>query len=101
MSHTIVKTILKGDLEGITINHVSRINDIDRFSRMCVYDLPKWVNTEFMILSGMIIVHHEQWTDEFLEYDYVGLLWTRVIIILTRTEIKYRLETDTRYEVKN
>ena len=79
VTHDYALDNVKGDLEGITINHVSRINDIDRFSRMCVYDLPKWVNTEFMILSAWdsAIVHPGQWTDEFLEYDYVGPLWTK------------------------
>ena len=64
--------------DGITIHKVPRINSSDEFSKITIYDLPKYVNTEYCILVQYdgFIVHPEQWTDEFLNYDWIGPLWT-------------------------
>jgi hypothetical protein len=49
----------------------------DEFSRFILYELSKYVHTEFALL-----VHHratvlrpESWSDEFLDFDYVGAPW--------------------------
>ena len=78
VTHDYALDEIKTDLSGVTIHHVNRINSKDQFSRYCVYELPRFVNTDYMILSAWdsAIVHPEQWTDEFLEYDWVGPLWT-------------------------
>ena len=64
--------------EGITVHKVPRINSSDEFSKITIYDLPKYVDTEYCILIQYdgFIVHPEQWTDEFLNYDWIGPLWT-------------------------
>jgi len=65
--------------EGITVHKVPRINSSDEFSKITIYDLPKYVDTEYCILIQYdgFIVHPEQWTDEFLNYDWIGPLWTK------------------------
>jgi len=64
--------------DGITVHKVPRINSSDEFSKITIYDLPKYVDTEYCILIQYdgFIVHPEQWTDEFLNYDWIGPLWT-------------------------
>lgn len=49
----------------------------DEFSRFILYELFKYVHTEFALL-----VHHratvlrpESWSDEFLDFDYIGAPW--------------------------
>jgi hypothetical protein len=65
--------------DGITVHKVPRINSSDEFSKITIYDLPKYVDTEYCILIQYdgFIVHPEQWTDEFLNYDWIGPLWTK------------------------
>lgn len=65
------------DKDGIKVYNVPKIN-YEGFSKLAVYDLPKWVKTDYMIMVAWdsAIINPEQWTDEFLEYDWVGPLWT-------------------------
>jgi len=67
------------DHEYIEVEKVPRINSGDEFSKITVYDLPKYVNTDYSILVQYdgFIVNPEQWTDEFLDYDWIGALWTK------------------------
>ena len=57
---------------------IPQIKSKDDFSKITVYDLPKYINTDYCILVQYdgFIVNPEQWTDEFLKYDWVGPLWT-------------------------
>jgi len=62
---------------GITIVKCPRLNSKDEYSKFLVYNLHKHIDTDFSInisYSGFI-VNPEKWTDEFLNYDYVGALW--------------------------
>jgi len=64
--------------DGITVHKIPRINDITEFSKITVYDFPKYVNTDFLFLfqHDGFILNPEKWTDNFLEYDYIGAIWT-------------------------
>tara|TARA_R100000008_G_scaffold83463_1_gene68931 strand:- start:81 stop:746 length:666 start_codon:yes stop_codon:yes gene_type:complete len=66
------------DPEGITIHKIPEVTNKWDFSKITVYDLPKYVDTEYCILVEWdgFIVNPEQWTDEFLNYDWTGPLWT-------------------------
>ena len=75
-----VKFVTHADVnpKGISVEKIPQIKSKDDFSKITVYDLPKYINTDYCILVQYdgFIVHPEQWTDEFLKYDWVGPLWT-------------------------
>ena len=56
---------------------LGEITDIDAWSRASIYELPKYVHTEFCLLihENGFVVNPESWKDEWLEYDYVGSPW--------------------------
>lgn len=63
--------------DGVEYVYCDRLNSINDFSRYTFLNLHKDVDTDFMIL-----VHHDGWiarpnlwTDEFLNYDYIGAPW--------------------------
>ena len=64
--------------DGITVYKVPRINNVTEFSKITVYDFSKYVNTNFLFLlqHDGFIINSEKWTDEFLEYDYIGANWS-------------------------
>ena len=51
--------------------------DLEGYSRLCVEQLYKFVDTEFclMVQKDGFIINPDLWTDEFLEYDYIGAPW--------------------------
>ena len=42
--------------DGITVHKIPRINDITEFSKITVYDFPKYVNTDFLFLFQNALV---------------------------------------------
>jgi len=61
---------------NIEIIHV-RISSVGEYSRFCFKNLNDYVDTEFCLVyqtDGFIINPH-LWTDEFLQYDYIGAPW--------------------------
>ena len=56
---------------------LGEIKDIDSWSKAAIYELPKYIETEFCLLiheNGMV-VNPEQWNPEWLKWDYVGAPW--------------------------
>lgn len=53
------------------------IPNIDEWNRAIIYDLYKYVDTDFAFLihADGFIVNPEQWNDEWLQYDYIGAPW--------------------------
>lgn len=51
-----------------------QMSNIDEWNYAAIYELPQHVDTEFVILihDDGFIVNPSSWTDDFLEYDYVG-----------------------------
>jgi len=65
---------IKDDIEFIKIN---KINSLDDYSRFCINELLKYIETDYVINcqnDGFIINPH-LWTEEFLNYDYIGAPW--------------------------
>ncbi len=56
---------------------IPHIGSIEEFSRFCIEDLYKYVDTEFVLLVQYdgFVLNPESWTDEFLKYDYIGAPW--------------------------
>jgi len=63
--------------ENITYKHAKKITNIDMFNYMMVYDLYKYVDTEFALLIHYdgFVVNPDMWEDRFLDYDYIGSPW--------------------------
>jgi hypothetical protein len=49
----------------------------DEFSRFILYELFRYINTEFALLvhNRATVLRPDSWTDEFLDYDYIGAPW--------------------------
>lgn len=62
------------DSRKIEIPHIGSINE---FSRFCIEELYKYVNTDYVLLVQYdgFVLNPESWTDEFLKYDYIGAPW--------------------------
>jgi hypothetical protein len=47
------------------------------FSYYCIYKLIEHVDTEFMLMihPDGFVINPDAWTDEFLEWDYIGAPW--------------------------
>ena len=54
-----------------------KMSNIDEWNYATIYELPKHIDTEFMILihDDGFIVNPSSWREEFLEYDYIGAPW--------------------------
>lgn len=63
-----------GEVKYIQLGHIT---DIDSWSKAAIYDLPKYVDTEFCLLihANGYVVSPESWKDEWLNYDYIGAPW--------------------------
>lgn len=50
------------------------ITSIDSWSKAAIYELPKYVETDFCLLvhENGFVVNPESWRDEWLRYDFIG-----------------------------
>ncbi len=56
---------------------IPHIGSIEEFSRFCIEELYKYVDTEYVLLVQYdgFILNPDSWTDEFIKYDYIGAPW--------------------------
>ena len=56
---------------------LDEIKDIDSWSKATIYELPKYIETDYCLLvhENGFVVHPKSWRDEWLKYDYVGSPW--------------------------
>lgn len=56
---------------------LGEIKDIDSWNKAVIYELPKYVETDFALLvhSDGYIINPELWNPEWLTYDYCGAPW--------------------------
>jgi dihydropteroate synthase len=56
---------------------IEKMNSIDDYSYNMVYNLHKFIDTEFalVIQADGYIVNPHMWQDDFLNYDYIGAPW--------------------------
>lgn len=65
------------DVNVVKIVKIEPVTNLSEYSSFCVEKLAGYIKTDFMIsihTDGFIINPHK-WTDEFLEYDYIGAPW--------------------------
>ena len=62
--------------KGVEIIKSGPIDYIE-YSRFLVYDLWKYIDSEFVLIiqSDGFVVNPYHWTDEFYNYDYIGAPW--------------------------
>jgi len=53
------------------------IKNIDDWNKKIIYDLWKYVDTEFCMLihADGYVINPDAWREEFLQYDYIGAPW--------------------------
>lgn len=56
---------------------IDPITSIEAYSHFCIRDLAKFVDTDFALVFQYdgFILNPDAWTDEFLNYDYIGAPW--------------------------
>lgn len=64
-----------GDKENIV--KIKPLNSTEEYSRFVIKDLEKYVSTDYVLLVQYdgFILNSEAWTDEYLDYDYIGAPW--------------------------
>jgi len=68
-------------IDGIVCEEmIPSITNIDEYNHYILYDLTNHVETDFVLLTQdhAFVVNPDAWTDEFLEYDYIGAPWAYV-----------------------
>lgn len=78
------KEIEFGAVKYIQLGHIKSIDD---WSKATIYDLPKFIDTEFCLLihENGFVVNPGAWQESWLGYDYVGSPWP-----LPRDDFTYR-----------
>ena len=86
--------------KDIDFRKIDKISNIDEFNRFMVYDVHKYINTDYMMLIHYdgFIVNPDKWSDEFLKYDYIGAPWP---VPPAEDKITFRDEDGTLYRVGN
>ena len=61
------------DVEIIRINPI----DYEQYNKFIIYDLYKYIDTDYALLvqDDGFITNPECWTNDFLNYDYIGAPW--------------------------
>jgi hypothetical protein len=74
-----VKLVTDANLthDKIKIEKCNNIFSLDEYSRFMIYDLNKYVDTDFVITvqHDGFVVNPDKWKNEFLNYDYIGAPW--------------------------
>ncbi len=76
------KEAVKKSQEGIKYHGIIEIYDknlksSDEYSRFILYELCKYIKSDFCLLVQYdgYVTRPELWSDEFLQYDYIGAPW--------------------------
>lgn len=65
------------DIEGVEVIKIQPINGKRQYSRFIIKELYKYFDTSHCLLVQWdgYIINGESWTDDFLQYDYIGAPW--------------------------
>lgn len=65
-------------LPGIEVIDIGPIRSGADYSHFVLRELPAHIQTSHVLVTQWdgFVVHPEAWTDEFLQYDYLGAVWT-------------------------
>lgn len=97
------KKALDKSCEGVEFGGVKliwdeKITSIDKWNEAIIYDLPKYIDTDFAFLchADGYITSPEVWQERWLAYDYVGAPWP-----LPSDSYSYRTESGRIVQVGN
>lgn len=64
-------------IPGIEFINIKPVNSLQEYSLFVLSELTKYVDTEFALIfqHDGFILNPDAWTDEFLNYDYIGSPW--------------------------
>lgn len=71
------KLLTSHALDDPRVIPIPLINTIEEYSRFCIEDLVHYVDTDYVLIVQYdgFILNPNSWSDDFLEYDYVGAPW--------------------------
>lgn len=83
----LVKSSEKIEFGAVKLVQLDSIKDIESWNKAIIYELYKYINTEYLILihADGYIINPELWRDEWLSWDYVGAPFP-----LPRDDFSYR-----------
>ena len=86
------------NIGSLTYHKISKFKSVEEWGKFIVYDLHKYINTEFIVLvhDDGFIVNSSKWVDEFKEYDYIGAPWP-----IPEDNFSYRTDTGELVRVGN
>ena len=63
--------------KNIRFSYTTKLDSIDKFNYKMVYELKDHIKTDFCLVvhADGYVIHPENWSDEFLTYDYIGAPW--------------------------
>lgn len=78
LTHINKEDLPGADVENIEFVKIDEINSHSAYSDFCL-KLKNYTSNDFVLIvqNDSFITNIEQWTDEFLEYDYIGAPWTQ------------------------
>ena len=61
----------------IEIIGISKIKNISEWGKFVIFELHKYIDSDFIILihPDGFIVNPQSWSDDFLNYDFIGAPW--------------------------
>lgn len=73
----IIFTDKKENLENIRFIEISKINSREDYSRFILKELPSHIKTTHVLIVQWdgFVINGNQWSNQFLEYDYIGAKW--------------------------
>jgi hypothetical protein len=76
------KILTSIDVDSPEVVKISPITRIEEYCPFMIYELPKYVNTEMVMVAQWdgFIRDINLWDDDFLKYDYIGAPWPDSIL---------------------
>lgn len=68
---------IPSDSKRIKVEKCGLLGSIDEYSKFMIYDLDNYIETPFALVvqPDGVLVNPNSWTDDFLDFDYIGAPW--------------------------
>ena len=63
---------------------IDKIGNVDEYSYNMIYRLGDYIDTEFALVVQYdgYVINPGLWRDEFLNYDYIGAVWSIPVVMM-------------------
>ncbi|TRZ81175.1 hypothetical protein D4R86_03070 [bacterium] len=70
-------TDIEFEIPDVTIISIDSIKSAEEYCTYLIKEVPNYVKSDYMLVIQWdgFVLNPYSWTDEFLEYDYIGALW--------------------------